>query len=74
MLVGHEFIHVSLLNRADNLEIRVQRLLEVSLGEDLAVGDLAHEQLDNQMELLHLETEAEGAVLGTLSLRLSQVV
>jgi hypothetical protein len=69
-----ELFHITLLDSAHDLEVGVQRLLEVRLRENLSVWDLTHEQLNDKVELLYLETEAKGAELGALALRLGQVV
>jgi hypothetical protein len=37
------------------------------LREDLSVWDLAHEEFDNNLELLHLDSEGFGSYLWSLS-------
>ena len=55
-----------------NLVVREQVLLELFLVEDLAVGRLSHQELDNNQELLGMDTEANGTNLRALSQRLDQ--
>ena len=47
-------------------------LLEVFLVEDLAVGDLAHEQFDNDEQFLRVDAEAGRANLRSFSEGLNQ--
>ena len=55
-----------------NLVVREQVLLELFLVEDLAVGRLSHQELDNNQELLGMDTEANGTNLRALPQRLDQ--
>jgi len=69
---GVESLHVSLLDRVHDLIVWVQVLLEVLLAEDLTIGDLTHEQLYNDEELLSVDAEADSSNLGCFSEGLDQ--
>lgn len=50
-----------------DLIVREQVLGELLLVEDLAIGDLAHEQLDDNQELLSMDAETNSSDLGSLT-------
>ena len=65
-----ESLHVSLLHALHDLEVGEQVLLEVFLVEDLAVGDLSHQELDNDEQFLSVDAEADCTDFWCLSQRL----
>lgn len=50
-----------------DLVVREEILLELFLVEDLAVGRLSHQELDNNQELLSVDTETNSTNLRALS-------
>ena len=56
----------------NNLVVREQILLELFLVEDLAVGRLSHQELDNNQKLLGMDTETNSTNFRALSKRLYQ--
>ena len=62
-----EFFHVSLLHCVYNLQVRGQILLQILLFEDLAVGNLTHEQLYDNQKFLGMDTETNSTNLRRLS-------
>jgi hypothetical protein len=61
-----ELIHVSLLDTCDDVEVGRQRLFEVGLGEHLPIRDLSHQQLNQDQQLLNLDSESLGSNLWSL--------
>lgn len=62
-----EFIHVSLLDTSNDVEVRRQRLFEVSLGEHLTIRNLTHQQLNQDQQLLNLDSKSLCTNLWSLS-------
>jgi len=52
-----EFLHVTGLDAAHNLEVRVQQSLELILSKDLSVGDFTHQKIHENKELVGLCSE-----------------
>jgi len=67
-----ELLHVSLLDTVHDLEVGRKRLLEVGLVEQGSSRNFSHQQIHNNKQLLDLNSEADGANLGTLSKGLDQ--
>lgn len=67
-----ELVHISLFDTVDNLEVGSQRLLIILLVEDRASRDLSHQEVNDDEELLHLDSEANSTNLGALSESLDQ--
>jgi len=68
-----EFFHVSALGSAHDSKVGSKRDLVFFLVENLAVRDISHQKLDEDEELLSLDTEAKGSNFRTLTLSLDQV-
>lgn len=62
-----ESVHVSRLYAVDDLEVWGQWLLEERLGEDLSVWNFTHEELNNDLEFLNLNSEGFGTNLWSFS-------
>ena len=62
-----ESSHVSWFNAVDNLEIWWKWLLEERLWENLSVWNISHEQLNNYLKLLDLNSECLCSNFWTLS-------
>ena len=62
-----ESVHISRLYAVDDLEVRRQWLLEERLGEDLSVWNFTHQELNNNLEFLNLNSEGFGPNLWSFS-------
>jgi hypothetical protein len=62
-----ELIHVSRFDTVYNLEIWRKWLLKEGLTEDLSVWNLSHEQFNNYLKFLNLDSESFGSYFWSFS-------
>lgn len=67
-----KLLHFSLLHTVDDLEVGLKWLLKFLVLEKRPVGDLSHQQLNDNEQLLSLNSEPKGARFGSLSQGLDQ--
>mmetsp|Transcript_213 Transcript_213/g.527 ORF Transcript_213/g.527 Transcript_213/m.527 type:complete len:387 (-) Transcript_213:451-1611(-) len=65
-----EALEIALAHRLHDVQVRLQRPLELRLLEGGSGGDLAHQQLHDGRQLRHCEPEARSSALRRLALRL----
>ncbi len=56
-----ELFHFTLLDKVDNLEVGSQGFLELFIGKDGSLGNLTHQQFNDDKQLLNLNPESNGA-------------
>ena len=67
-----ESFHVTWFNAIDNLEVWWKWFLEISLRENLSVWNFSHQELDNNLKLLNLDSESFGSNFWTFSKSLNK--
>ena len=67
-----ESFHVTRLYAVDDLEVGRKWLLEERLGEDLSVWNFTHQELNNDLEFLNLNSKSFGPDLRSFSQGLNE--
>jgi hypothetical protein len=67
-----EVFHITGFDASDDLVVRKKLKFEVSIGEDLAVRDISHQKLNDDLKLQNLKSERFSSDLWALSLGLNQ--